>query len=163
VAELYYLDAARHDDQAERMRAHEAAGRCIFCPEHVAQFQSQPVEFTGEHWYVKRNDWPYAGTAAHYLIVPLRHVVAFDELPDEAGAELWAIKRRLKAQLAPAATATVERSGDMRLNGGSVAHLHVHFVVLAPDPETTVRFRVSARGARDSSACAPAGRPGRPR
>ena len=93
----------------------------------------------------------------------MRHVVAFDELPDEAGAELWAIKRALKAKLAPLATATVERSGDMRLNGGSVAHLHVHFVALGPDPEKTVRFRVSARGARDSSASAPAGRPGRPR
>ena len=33
----------------------------------------------------------------------------------------------------------------MRLNGGSVAHLHTHFVALAPEPETTVRFRVSAR------------------
>ena len=33
----------------------------------------------------------------------------------------------------------------MRLNGGSVAHLHVHFVALGPEPEETVRFRVSAR------------------
>ena len=163
MPDLYFLDAARHDDQSERMREHEAAGRCIFCPEHVAAFQTNPIEFTGEHWYYKRNDWPYAGTVAHYLIVPIRHVVAFDELPDEAGAELWAIKRRLKAELAPSATATVERSGDMRLNGGSVAHLHTHFVALGPDPAKTVRFRVSARGARDWTACAPPERPGRPR
>jgi ATP adenylyltransferase len=145
VPELYFLDAARHDDQGDRMREHEAAGRCIFCPEHVAEFQTQPIEFAGEHWYYKRNDWPYAGTVAHYLIVPLRHVVAFDELPDEAGAELWAIKRRLKAELEPLAVATVERSGDMRFNGGSVAHLHTHFVALDAEPEATVRFRVSAR------------------
>ena len=44
-----------------------------------------------------------------------------------------------------AATATVERSGAMQLNGGSVAHLHTHFVALDESPETTVRFRVSAR------------------
>ena len=144
VPELYFLDAARHDDQSERMREHEAAGRCVFCPEHVATYQTNPVEHTGEHWYYKRNDWPYAGTVAHYLIVPVRHVVAFDELPDEAGAELWAIKRRLKAQHAPLATATVERSGDMRFNGGSIAHLHTHFVALDEAPSATVRFRVSA-------------------
>ena len=71
---------------------------------------------------------------------------SFDELPDEAGAELWAIKRRLKAQLAPAATATIERSGQMQLNGGSVAHLHTHFVALDASPAATVRFRVSAHG-----------------
>ena len=33
----------------------------------------------------------------------------------------------------------------MRLNGGSVAHLHVHFVALDANPATTVRFRVSAK------------------
>ena len=32
----------------------------------------------------------------------------------------------------------------MRLNGGSVAHLHVHFVALDAPPGETVRFRVSA-------------------
>jgi diadenosine tetraphosphate (Ap4A) HIT family hydrolase len=138
---LYDLDAARSDEQRAYMEELEAAGICIFCPDH----QRMPVEFSGEHWYVTRNDFPYAGTVAHYLIVPHRHVRSFDELPDAAGAELWAIKRRLKAQLDPLAVATVERSGDMRFNGGSVAHLHTHFVVLDARPEATVRFRVSAR------------------
>jgi ATP adenylyltransferase len=137
---LYHLEAARSDEQRASMARLEADGICIFCPGH----QRMPVEQEGEHWYVTRNDFPYAGTVAHYLIVPHRHVTSFDELPDAAGAELWAIKRRLKAQLAPLAVATVERSGDMRYNGGSVAHLHTHFVALDAAPEQTVRFRVSA-------------------
>ena len=139
---LYHLEAARSDAQRRWMQELEAAGECIFCPEH----RRGAGELSGEHWYVVRNDYPYAGTAAHLLIVPHRHVESFDELPDEAGAELWAIKRRLKASLEPLATATVERSGDMRLNGGSVAHFHVHFVALDAEPEQTVRFRVSAHG-----------------
>ena len=57
------------------MAALEAAGICVFCPEHVAEHHRQPIEFSGEHWYVTRNDYPYPGTAAHYLIVPHRHVV----------------------------------------------------------------------------------------
>jgi len=138
---LYHLDAARSDEQRAYMRELEASGVCIFCLEQ----HPRPVEFSGEHWYVVRNDFPYAGTVAHLLIVPHRHVTSFDELPDAAGAELWAIKRRLKAELAPLAVASVERSGDMRFNGGSVAHLHTHFVALSPEPEATVRFRVSAR------------------
>ena len=143
---LYHLDAARSDEQRAYMEQLEADGTCIFCPDH----QRAQVEFAGEHWYVVRNDFPYPGTVAHYLIVPHRHVTSFDELPDSAGAELWAIKRRLKAELAPLATATVERSGDMRFNGGSVAHLHTHFVALAAEPEATVRFRVSARSPGDT-------------
>lgn len=135
---LYDLSAARSDEQRERMERLERDGVCLLC-------EREPVEIAGEHWYVRVNDFPYTGTIAHYLIVPYAHVSAFDELPDEAGAELWSLKRRLKERLGhPAATATVERSGDMRYNGGSVAHLHIHFVALPEAPERTVRFRVSA-------------------
>jgi diadenosine tetraphosphate (Ap4A) HIT family hydrolase len=142
MSALYNLDAARGVEQRERMRALEAEGVCIFCRE-----RSEPAEHEGEHWYVTRNDFPYEGTAAHYLIVARRHVRAFAELADEAGAELWAIRRELATRVGAPAYATVERSGDMRLNGGSVEHLHVHFVALGPEPARTVRFRVSARGA----------------
>jgi diadenosine tetraphosphate (Ap4A) HIT family hydrolase len=149
MSALYNLDAARGSEQLERMRALEAEGVCIFCPEHAATWQREPVEDEGEHWYVTRNDFPYAGADAHFLIVARRHVQAFQDLPDEAGAELWRIRRELAARLGAPAYATVERSGDMRLNGGSVEHLHVHFVALGPDPAHTVRFRVSARAADD--------------
>ena len=138
MPDLYHLPAARSDDQRAYMARLEEDGVCVMCDRKGA-------EFGGEHWFVKPNDFPYEGTSAHYLIVPYAHVRSFDELPDDAGAELWAIKRRLKARLGdPEATATVERSGDMRYNGGSVAHLHIHFVALEPNPSRTVRFRVSA-------------------
>jgi len=147
--QLYSFDAARGEEQLERMRRLEADGVCIFCLEHAGELQREPVEHVGEHWYVTRNDFPYEGAAAHYLIVARRHVTAFEELPDEAGRELWRIRRELAGRLGAPAYATVERSGDMRLNGGSVAHLHVHMVALAPDPAATVRFRVSARAPGD--------------
>jgi ATP adenylyltransferase len=148
--DLYSLDAARGPEQLARMRGLEAEGVCIFCPEHAGRLQREPVEYTGEHWYVTGNDFPYEGTAAHYLIVARRHISAFEELPDEAGAELWRIRRGLADRIGARAYATIERSGDMRLNGGSVAHLHVHFVALEPEPAKTVRFRVSARGREEA-------------
>jgi ATP adenylyltransferase len=141
VSELYDLTAARSVDQQRYMRELAEKGVCIFCSEeHRPQ-----VELSGSHWYVAKNDYPYEGTSGHYLIVPYAHVSSFDELPDEAALELWALKRELKERLDPPATATVERSGDMRYNGGSVAHLHVHFVALETAPTRTVKFRVSAR------------------
>ena len=140
---LYEFDAARSEEQRRRMQALEAAGVCVFCPEHFAAHHREPIERSGKHWYVTRNDYPYPGTVAHYLIVPHRHVQSFDELPDEAGAELWALRRELLARLDAPAVATVERSGEMRYNGGSVSHLHVHFVALDAEPSQTVRFKVS--------------------
>lgn len=145
MSALYNLDAARGAEQLERMRGLEAEGVCIFCPEHAGRWQREPVEHEGEHWYVTRNDFPYEGATAHYLIVSRLHVQAFEQLPDEAGAELWKIRRELSERLGAPAYATVERSGDMRLNGGSVEHLHVHFLALEEEPAQTVRFRVSAR------------------
>jgi ATP adenylyltransferase len=143
---LYDLAAARTDEQRARMEALEAAGVCVFCPDQVGEHHDEPIELEGEHWYVTRNAFPYAGTAAHYLIVAREHVSAFDQLPDEAGAELWALRRKLKAEHGTLAEVTVERSGDMRYNGGSIAHLHVHFVALDPAPRQTVRFKVSRTG-----------------
>lgn len=148
---LYDIGAARSVAQRERMEKLEAAGICVFCPEHVAEHQPEPIEHMGRHWYVTKNHYPYDGTAAHYLIVARTHVVSFDELPDEAGAELWSIRRALKAQLQPAAIATVERSGNMLYNGGSVAHLHIHLVALDRSPSVTVRFRVSAYSQDDTA------------
>lgn len=142
---LYDVDAARSEEQRRYMEELEAAGVCIFCPDHVEKHHGRPIEYRGEHWYVTENAWPYPGTVAHYLIVPHQHVSSFDELPDEAGAELWAIKRMLKDRLGSPAVATVERSGAMQLSGSSVAHLHTHFVALDEAPEATVKFRVSAR------------------
>jgi ATP adenylyltransferase len=148
---LYHVGAARTEDQRQYMRRLETDGICVFCPENVADYHPEPVEFSGEHWFVTKNAYPYAGTVAHYLIVARRHVSSFDELPDEAGGELWAIRRRLTEQLRPVATATIERSGQMQFNGGSVAHLHTHFVALDTNPARTVRFRVSAKGAQPAA------------
>jgi diadenosine tetraphosphate (Ap4A) HIT family hydrolase len=143
MSTLYEFDAARSEEQRRRMEDLEAAGVCVFCPQHFAAHHREPIERSGTHWYVTKNDYPYQGTAAHYLIVPHAHVRSFDELRDEAGAELWALRRELLARVRAPAVATIERSGDMRYNGGSVSHLHVHFVALDPDPARTVRFKVS--------------------
>jgi diadenosine tetraphosphate (Ap4A) HIT family hydrolase len=124
----------------------ERESTCIFCDERAGSEHAAEVIKTGDYWYVTTNDFPYEGTVAHYLIVARDHVNSFDQLPDAAGAELWSLRRLLKARVAAPAFATVERSGDMRLNGGSVEHLHVHMVALGEDPSHTVRFRVSARG-----------------
>jgi ATP adenylyltransferase len=147
---LYNLDAARGESQRRRMEALEAGGVCLFCRERLPEHERQPLELSGTHWYVTKNDFPYEGTTAHYLIVSQRHVTSFEELPDEAGAELWAIKRELKGRLEPVSLATVERSGNMLYNGASIAHLHVHLVALDPAPSATVRFRVSARAPGDT-------------
>src|SRR3954469_23499032 len=59
---LYYMDHARTDEQRRHMEELEAAGICVFCPEHVEAHHREPIESKGEHWYVTKNDFPYVGT-----------------------------------------------------------------------------------------------------
>src|SRR6478752_2325608 len=92
---LYDLSAARSEEQRRYMDELAEAGICIFCSEE----HRSTVELSGEHWYVVKNDYPYEGTRAHYLIVPHAHVASFDELPDAAGADLWSLKRALRERL----------------------------------------------------------------
>ena len=82
---LYDLDAARSDEQRRYMEELAAAGICIFCPEHVGRYHPEPVEHEGRHWYVTRNAYPYAGTTAHYLIVPHLHVACSTNCPTRPG------------------------------------------------------------------------------
>lgn len=149
-AELYHMPAARTQEQREKMRELTAAGVCIYCPETDGAHRQEAVH-VGEWWWVTRNAYPYAGLEHHYLIIATPHVTSFEELPDQAGAELWAIKRMLSKRHDAPATATVERSGDMALNGSSVAHLHVHFGILPAVPGDVVRFRVSGRTATNEN------------
>jgi ATP adenylyltransferase len=144
---LYHLPAARTDSQRNYMRELEQDQICVFCPEHFIAYHSAPIEMEFEYWYVTRNDFPYRGAALHLLIVSRQHVTELSELPDEAGSELLKVIREIKKVHICSSEAIVIRSGDMRFNGGSVAHLHIHFVVGDvdnPDHEP-IRFKVSSR------------------
>ena len=135
---LYNLDNARNPVQRAKMEDLETRGICEFC--------SMTDAFVyANYWLVVKNKWPYAGTREHYVIIANKHVETFDKLSDAAYTELHQIKKDLKNLHADVvATATVERSGDVLCNGGSVQHLHVHFVLLDRQPTHAVRFKVSA-------------------
>lgn len=144
---LYNVPAGRSEDQRRYMEELEGAEVCIFCHQHFQEHHREPIEMKGHYWYVTKNDYPYPGSKHHYLIVPFQHVASVDELPAAAGLELFSLVRRLKNKLGTVSEAIVMRSGDMRLNGGSVEHLHAHFVVGDIDSPgyKDIRFRVSSR------------------
>ncbi len=148
---LYNLAAARSEEQRSYMAQLEQDGICIFCPQYFDEYHREPIEDEGAHWVVTKNDYPYKGALHHLLIVPRLHVAALDELPDEAGSELIRLIRRIKQRYREPSEALVGRSGDMRLNGGSVEHFHIHFVVgntSDPDHEP-IKFKVSSRDSHE--------------
>jgi diadenosine tetraphosphate (Ap4A) HIT family hydrolase len=140
---LYRVAAARSRQQTIKMQYLEENHICVFCPEHVGAHQDSPVELEGEYYYVTRNDYPYAGALAHYLIVSRVHVSGIEQLPLEAGSELSAHIATIKANHPEAvAAAVVLRSGDMNYTASSVEHLHWHLILIGPDIQETIRVKV---------------------
>src|SRR5207244_1732587 len=56
---LYHVPAGRGPEQRRYMEDLEAAGICVFCPDHFATYHREPIEIEGRHWYVTKNDYPY--------------------------------------------------------------------------------------------------------
>lgn len=145
---LYCTGNSRSPEQTRRMEALEAAGTCLFCPGTV-DADTDRVVLRDPDWIVRYNDFPYAGTRLHLLVVPRRHVTDLLDLPDDELAGFWRVGRTLRDRFDLDFYGLGARCGDCRFTGGTIAHVHVHLVVGdVEDPDhTPVRLKLSSRPA----------------
>lgn len=135
------IENARVPEQARRMEDLKQKGLCFFCEQNYLKVGGSPPFITNERWYVKDNDYPYSGTVNHILIVPKRHVTRLDELNQEEWNLLFPLLSRLKASHHEPGEAMFVRSGDMRYTGGTLDHLHFHYVVGTAVGDDTVSIK----------------------
>jgi diadenosine tetraphosphate (Ap4A) HIT family hydrolase len=154
---LYYLANYRTPEQLADMRRLEAAGICIFCPEHLAADPDQRVVHRTAHWTVTPNEFPYPGTRLHLLLVPHRHVTDVLDLPPEAQADLFAALGWVRDAHGLAGYGLGVRCGDPASTGATIAHVHLHVIVGDPAAEP-VRFKMSQPPRPDLEAALRAGR-----
>jgi diadenosine tetraphosphate (Ap4A) HIT family hydrolase len=150
---LYCFGNARTADQLAEMRRLDAAGICLFCPDGLARHARQRVLLRTRHWAVTPNEFPYAGTRLHLLLVPDQHASDMLDLAEEVRQDFWealgAVARR--HQLGHYGLGI--RNGDCRYTGATIGHVHAHVLVgdAGGTDTTPVRMRFSSR---------PDGRPG---
>jgi len=135
---LYTTDNARTADQREAMERIMAGGKCNFCLPDLGEEHKKPIIYVGEHFKVTENQWPYPAAKNHILIISKTHVSRLADLPKGAGDELIRIACMLQETYSVKGGAICMRFGDSNLNGASVEHFHVHFLV--PDPEKEALF-----------------------
>lgn len=143
----YNIDQTRLKAQGERMKSLAARNICAFCPEHIRTETTSDIDIETDHWFVKANDYPYANTKHHLLIIPKEHAKTISDLSPAALQEFMPLVARIEKQFQLESYAVAMRSGDMRRNGSSVEHIHAHVIVgdtENPDHEI-VRFKVSSR------------------
>ncbi len=130
------LKNARDPEQARRMKALSEAGLCYFCKHGNFEDRTLPTSIhEGNCWYVMRNDFPLDGSVHHYLIIPHRHVVNTHDLSVEESAELFSLVSWLASKLQTEGYSLFVRSGDTRLTGATITHIHFHFLVGGQRPD----------------------------
>lgn len=143
---LYNLGAFRSQEHRDEMVRLDKAGICIFCPKHIHQ-DDEKVEEETNNWMVKKNRYPREGSKLSLLFIPKKHVKTISELDKDVMDQFLPLVSKYEKKYKLDSYAIVIRSGDMRYNGGSMEHLHVHLVVGDTDDPNhePVRYKLSSR------------------
>jgi ATP adenylyltransferase len=146
---LYCFENARTEEQRAEMARLDAAGICLFCPEHLARQEDQRIVLSTRHWTATPNRFPYSGTSFHMLLIPDQHARDLLELSDEVRADFWVALAALAEASELRYYGLGVRNGDCRFTGATVEHVHAH-VLAGPDDQSAppVRMRFSS-GRRD--------------
>jgi diadenosine tetraphosphate (Ap4A) HIT family hydrolase len=144
---LYYLGNYRTQAQLDDMLQLEAAGTCIFCPEHLAKDPNQRIVHRSAQWTVTPNEFPYRGTRLHLLLVPDEHVIDLLDLSDAAKADMWTVLTWIRAEYGLTFYSLVARNGECEFTGATVRHVHLHLLQGDVDDaqHEPVRTKLSSR------------------
>ena len=127
------LENARLDEQRQVMRDIIDAGHCPFCRENLDKYHKQEILKEGEFWLVTKNQWPYDYTKVHLLLIYKQHATDLSELNPESGKELLELLQWAQKEYKIPGGGWAMRFGDTNHSAGTVAHIHVQFIM--PDLE----------------------------
>jgi len=143
---FYCFENARTAEQRAEMARLDAAGICLFCPEELARHPRQRILLSTRHWTATPNEFPYAGTSLHLLLIPDQHASDLLELSDEVRADFWVALAAVAEAGELRHYGLGVRNGDCRLTGATIEHVHAHVLVGSADEDAApVRMRFSAR------------------
>lgn len=120
---------AREKQQLVRMQKLKKEKMCFFCEENFLKIGASPAIYNSKNWYVKKNDYPYTGSVHHYLIVPIKHIDNISAIDEKTFSELHTAIKWLETKTKVRGYSLFARSGDMHYTGGTIDHLHFHFLV----------------------------------
>lgn len=120
---------ARRGDYSDTLKKIVAGGFCPFCEEHVLKHHRHPILHRSKYWLVTKNAWPYEGSRFHFLFIARSHMEAIEDMSPSMWTELQKLYLKLVRKHTLGGATLLIRSGDTKITGGSVNHLHAHIVV----------------------------------
>lgn len=119
---------SRTEEQKVRMEKAEKEALCPFCPDGLIEIHQKEILWSNDSWLVTESAFPYEGTEHHFLILSKKHISQITDLSpkdwaDQGEAMQWLINTK---KIDGGATFT--RFGNMKKNGTSIEHFHVHVI-----------------------------------
>lgn len=114
-----------------------AGGFCPFCEEHLFKHHRQPLIYRSRHWLVTENAWPYKGVRLHFLFITRTHIEKTEDISPAGWLELHKLYKKLMERHRLTGATLMIRSGDTKITGASVNHLHAHLVIGAARTKKT--------------------------
>lgn len=125
----------------EKYRRIEESGKCPFCPDGV---KDEGFQIVGEtrSWTLVLNQFPYAGSAVHLLILPRRHISVSSELTVPEWVQLPTILGIAKNKYPVLKNGFGLGMREGVLGGVTLHHLHFHIIVPKANPEGGAEIEV---------------------
>lgn len=150
--ELFCLEGCRSFKQYFKMRQGFEAKACAFCQLDRTLNKVLWEDARVMVWKVP-DDYLRKELKLHALIVPKRHVRFEASLTNAEALSIHRAKKFVRKELGYQGGNTHVREGDMRLNAGTVPHLHIN--TFEPDPEAVERLAEEERKKAESEERAP--------
>ncbi len=120
--------AARHS-YTSTLQDIQTEGFCPFCDNNLTKHHKKPILRRNTHWIVTTNAWPYEGSRYHFLFISREHIDSIEKLSPATWADLQKQLTFLRKKYDFKGGSLIIRSGETKLTGASVTHLHGHFIV----------------------------------
>lgn len=126
--ELFCLEGCRNYEQYYHMREQFETGFCPFCTVDRTLNDVKWEDDFAQGWVVPEA-FMRKELAHHFIIMPKRHVRFETELSEDEVLSIHHAKKLLAVSFDIRGGIVAVRIGDMRLNAGTVPHLHYNIMV----------------------------------
>lgn len=130
----------RTDEQRRAMKEILDAGVCPFCASNFHRWHKKPLLWSGDHWFVSENMWPYPGSKIHLVAFLKYHAEGPEDMSVAEFGELHTILVWAMKEYGIKGGGLYMRFGECLWTGGTVRHIHAHIAAKAELGGEAIKF-----------------------
>ena len=127
-----------------KMKRIGKAGVCPFCPKYFKKYHGSPIIKESKNWRLVKNDFPYAGSKTHLLLVHKKHIENVKNISPAGAKELVRLISLAEKKFRIDNGIFLIRFGDPKYTGATIKHIHGHLIASKKDKASKLKLRKQA-------------------